>query len=245
MAARRRHPARAPHLTTAPPVHVFHITDTRMERAGVGSVTAWPRPQRHDRGARASAARRPCGRRWTSDGCCGGTTHWRRSTASCASAYLTTSWPPRSRASGATAAYASCGRSCRWATAGPSRRASRRCGCTGTTLDCRGRSSSTGCTTTRACGRYRLDIGLPELRYAAEYDGEEFHTLTHGPRARRERRACARDARHWHFEVFTKTDVYDRGAPRSAAPVGSRSAAERSASGRRSIAVIELPGRAG
>ena len=39
---------------------------------------------------------------------------------------------------------------------------------------------------------YRLDIADPELRYAAEYDGEEFHTERRGPEHDEDRRELAR-----------------------------------------------------
>ncbi len=59
-------------------------------------------------------------------------------------------------------------------------------------------------------GIYRLDITLPELLYAAEYDGEENHTSDEDREYDEDRRLwCARE-RQWLFEVFTKIDVYDR-----------------------------------
>ncbi|WP_127480946.1 type IV toxin-antitoxin system AbiEi family antitoxin domain-containing protein [Nocardioides pantholopis] len=53
---------------------------------------------------------------------------------------------------------------------------------------------------------YRLDLALPELRYAAEYDGEAFH----GPDRTAydaARRGWLAD-RGWVVDVFTKADVF-------------------------------------
>ncbi|MEP6814173.1 MAG: type IV toxin-antitoxin system AbiEi family antitoxin domain-containing protein [Marmoricola sp.] len=55
---------------------------------------------------------------------------------------------------------------------------------------------------------YRLDIALPELRFAAEYDGEEFHTAQDDSDHDEERRDWISTRRHWHIEVFDKNDVY-------------------------------------
>jgi hypothetical protein len=55
---------------------------------------------------------------------------------------------------------------------------------------------------------YRLDIGLPELRFAAEYDGEEFHTLEADSDQDKERREWIERERHWKIAVFDKSDVY-------------------------------------
>lgn len=54
---------------------------------------------------------------------------------------------------------------------------------------------------------FRIDIGLEELLYAVEYDGEEFH----GQDAEDHdlsRRDWLRDQRGWTIEVFAKGDVY-------------------------------------
>lgn len=57
---------------------------------------------------------------------------------------------------------------------------------------------------------YRLDVTSPELRYAAEYDGEEAHSskedLAHDAR----RREWIRQERHWEIDAFRKDDVYGR-----------------------------------
>jgi very-short-patch-repair endonuclease len=55
--------------------------------------------------------------------------------------------------------------------------------------------------------RYRLDMGLEDLRFAAEYDGEEWH----GPeRAEHDahRRAWLTDERRWLIEVFQHQNVF-------------------------------------
>lgn len=57
---------------------------------------------------------------------------------------------------------------------------------------------------------YRLDIALPEILYAVEYDGEEHHSSDAAKEYDVRRRAWCADERQWHFEVFTKTEVYDR-----------------------------------
>ena len=59
-------------------------------------------------------------------------------------------------------------------------------------------------------GIYRLDITLPELLYAAEYDGEEHHSSDEDQENDEDRRSWCEEERHWMFEIFTKTDVYDR-----------------------------------
>ncbi len=57
---------------------------------------------------------------------------------------------------------------------------------------------------------YRLDIALPEILFAAEYDGEEHHTSPEDRAHDEHRRAWCERERHWLFEIFTKIDVYDR-----------------------------------
>lgn len=54
---------------------------------------------------------------------------------------------------------------------------------------------------------YRLDLTAPELRYAAEYDGEEFHSEEQAAHDE-ERRAWLRDERGWVIDVFRKRSVY-------------------------------------
>jgi hypothetical protein len=50
---------------------------------------------------------------------------------------------------------------------------------------------------------YRVDLGLPELRYAAEYDGEEFHTDDADVEHDDARRAWL-EGQNWIVEVFDK-----------------------------------------
>lgn len=55
--------------------------------------------------------------------------------------------------------------------------------------------------------RFRIDVGCPEVRYGAEYFGEEFH----GDDDREEDQArleWLEVRRGWAMEVFTKVDVY-------------------------------------
>ena len=59
---------------------------------------------------------------------------------------------------------------------------------------------------------YRLDIAEPEARYAAEYDGEEFHTEDDAKQHDEERRDWISENRSWTIDPFTKDDVYKPGA---------------------------------
>lgn len=52
--------------------------------------------------------------------------------------------------------------------------------------------------------RFRLDLAIPRIRFAAEYDGEEFHTDT---RHDEERRGWL-DDRGWTIAVFRADGVY-------------------------------------
>jgi hypothetical protein len=56
---------------------------------------------------------------------------------------------------------------------------------------------------------YWLDIGLPELCFAAEYDGEEFHDETQAAHDR-SRREWLRHEGGWTIEVARKENVYGR-----------------------------------
>jgi hypothetical protein len=62
----------------------------------------------------------------------------------------------------------------------------------------------------RGVGIYRLDLTIPELLWAAEFDGEEHHTSGEDRHHDAERRAWCERERNWMFDIFTKTDVYDR-----------------------------------
>lgn len=55
---------------------------------------------------------------------------------------------------------------------------------------------------------FYLDLGLPEIRYAAEYDGEEWHSSDADQERDRKRRTWLRDERGWTIDVFKKNDVF-------------------------------------
>lgn len=55
---------------------------------------------------------------------------------------------------------------------------------------------------------YRLDITAPEFRYAAEYDGEEFHTSDEDQQHDVARRKWIVDHRAWAIDPFRKAEVY-------------------------------------
>ncbi len=59
--------------------------------------------------------------------------------------------------------------------------------------------------------RYRLDLTDPDLRYAAEYDGEEFHTAPGDREHDAHRRSWLTEQRDWVVDVLTKADVYGPG----------------------------------
>jgi len=60
-------------------------------------------------------------------------------------------------------------------------------------------------------GRRRVDLGIPEIRYGAEYLGEAFHTSEEQRAADDERTAWLVD-RSWVLDGFWKQDVYGRHA---------------------------------
>ncbi|MEP7091607.1 MAG: type IV toxin-antitoxin system AbiEi family antitoxin domain-containing protein [Nocardioidaceae bacterium] len=55
---------------------------------------------------------------------------------------------------------------------------------------------------------YRLDMGLPELRYAAEYDGLAWHSSPSQRAHDRARRAWLRDREGWDIDVLGKDEVF-------------------------------------
>jgi hypothetical protein len=58
---------------------------------------------------------------------------------------------------------------------------------------------------------YWIDLGVPELRYGVEYDGEEWHDRTPEQRARdRKRRAWLRDEMGWIIDPVTKVNVFGK-----------------------------------
>lgn len=59
---------------------------------------------------------------------------------------------------------------------------------------------------------FRLDIGDPDCRYAAEYDGEEHHSSDEDREHDQSRRGWLRENRAWSIDAFDKEDVYARGA---------------------------------
>ena len=59
---------------------------------------------------------------------------------------------------------------------------------------------------------YWLDLGVEELRYAVEYDGEEWHLRTPEQRERdRKRRTWLREEKGWIIDPVTKQNVFGRG----------------------------------
>lgn len=55
---------------------------------------------------------------------------------------------------------------------------------------------------------YRIDLGVPELRFGAEYDGEEHHTDEDDRRHDAVRRADLRSRFGWHIEPVTRHNVH-------------------------------------
>ncbi len=56
--------------------------------------------------------------------------------------------------------------------------------------------------------KYRLDLGLEEIRYAAEYDGRDFHSSTAQQGRDRLRRQWLRDRRGWTVDVLDHDNVF-------------------------------------
>ena len=59
---------------------------------------------------------------------------------------------------------------------------------------------------------FRLDLALPDEGFAAEFDGEAFHTGQTDRDADAVRRALVAREHRYHFEIFTKADIYVPGA---------------------------------
>ena len=57
---------------------------------------------------------------------------------------------------------------------------------------------------------YRLDVPDPHVRYAAEYDGEAFHSTERDVAHDEDRREWIRRERHWTIDAFGKEAVYGR-----------------------------------
>jgi hypothetical protein len=74
---------------------------------------------------------------------------------------------------------------------------------------------------------FRIDLGLEELLFAAEYDGVDFHTSKEQRDNDDARRSELREQLHWVLEVFDRTSVYghqqDAAARLRAAYLGARS----------------------
>jgi putative AbiEi antitoxin of type IV toxin-antitoxin system len=59
---------------------------------------------------------------------------------------------------------------------------------------------------------FRLDLALPEVLFAAEYDGVDFHTAEEDRDFDRRRREWLTECRGWLIEVFVNDDLYRPGA---------------------------------
>jgi hypothetical protein len=59
---------------------------------------------------------------------------------------------------------------------------------------------------------FRIDIGDPDARYGAEYDGEENHSSDEDQEHDLTRREWVCQNRFWKIDPFTKNDVYRPGA---------------------------------
>jgi hypothetical protein len=55
---------------------------------------------------------------------------------------------------------------------------------------------------------YRLDLGVEELRFGAEYDGEEWHSSEEDRAHDLGRRTILEDRFHWGIDVFRRSHVY-------------------------------------
>ena len=55
---------------------------------------------------------------------------------------------------------------------------------------------------------FRLDLALPEVLFAAEYDGTEFHSSDPDRAHDHERRSWLADCRSWLIVVFVNDDIY-------------------------------------
>ena len=85
-------------------------------------------------------------------------------------------------------------------------------------------------------GSFYLDFAVPELVYAAEYDGAEFHGPDHHA-ADEGRREWLSDAAGWMFGIFTASDVQGRGQIASDRLVRDMAEARRTFSARRRVVI--------
>ncbi|WP_372729393.1 type IV toxin-antitoxin system AbiEi family antitoxin [Nocardioides sp.] len=60
----------------------------------------------------------------------------------------------------------------------------------------------------RGIERYRLDLALPDVRFAAEYDGAEFHSSTEQREHDLHRRRWLDEHAGWTVEVFVNDDLF-------------------------------------
>jgi len=60
----------------------------------------------------------------------------------------------------------------------------------------------------RGIALFRLDLALPEVLFAAEYDGTEFHSSDSDRAHDHGRRSWLADCRCWLIEVFVNDDLY-------------------------------------
>lgn len=58
---------------------------------------------------------------------------------------------------------------------------------------------------------FRIDLGIEELNFGAEYDGERWHDETTAVSDGERRSRLDREFR-WHLEVFRRADVYGAAA---------------------------------
>ena len=73
--------------------------------------------------------------------------------------------------------------------------------------------------------RYRVDVGNPELRYGAEYDGRVFHE---DEEADEERREWLDETGGWVIDAFVDADIFPRGDPTTRLQHGAYVARRRS-----------------
>lgn len=89
------------------------------------------------------------------------------------------------------------------------------------------------------CGPFglsRLDLAVPDLLYAAEYDGEEFHGEDRAEADVRRRSSLGR-ARGWMFGVFTAADVRGTGTVAANRLLAEVAEARRTYSTRRRVVI--------
>lgn len=116
------------------------------------------------------------------------------------------SWSGRSNGSAATAGCGNYVHSHLWRMGGPIPWRSRSCGCAGSKTGLRAPEPQRpvdGPGTT-----WFLDLGVDELFFAVEYDGEEFHTEDDDIEHDADRRSWIRGNTPWTVEVITKQQLF-------------------------------------